>query len=379
MISIMLTLAWICAGLALFPAALTLWNLLLYRPPPKLAHPTPISVLIPARNEAERIAQCVEAALANRDIELEVIVLDDHSTDATAAIVEDIARSDARLRLERAGPLPSGWSGKQHACHRLAGLARHPLLVFIDADVVPAADAFGRIAAFMARHPGTGLASGFPRELTGTTAEDLVIPLIHFLLLGYLPIQGMRQSLSPGFGAACGQLMVARADAYRTAGGHAAIRASLHDGVKLPRAFRRAGFMTDLFDAGDLAACRMYRGGAEVWAGFSKNATEGMASPMALPIWTVLLGGGHLLPPLLLLGGFATGAGPDLLIPAAVGTAAALGTRLVLALRFRQSLTGALLHPIGIAVLLAIQWTALWRAWRGQPASWRGRAYPHQG
>jgi hypothetical protein len=313
----MLTLAWICAGLALFPAALTLWNLLLYRPPPKLAHPTPISVLIPARNEAERIAQCVEAALANRDIELEVIVLDDHSTDATAAIVEDIARSDARLRLERAGPLPSGWSGKQHACHRLAGLARHPLLVFIDADVVPAADAFGRIAAFMARHPGTGLASGFPRELTGTTAEDLVIPLIHFLLLGYLPIQGMRQSLSPGFGAACGQLMVARADAYRTAGGHAAIRASLHDGVKLPRAFRRAGFMTDLFDAGDLAACRMYRGGAEVWAGFSKNATEGMASPMALPIWTVLLGGGHLLPPLLLLGGFATGAGPDLLIPAA--------------------------------------------------------------
>lgn len=362
--------------LALLPLGLGVANLRLYRRPNADPPPgTAVSVLIPARNEEATIAASVQAALASRGVTVEVVVLDDHSTDRTADIVRALAARDSRLRLETAPPLPPGWSGKQHACQALAGLARHPVLLFQDADVRLAPDA-ARLACGALLSGETGLVSGFPREETGTLAEALVIPLIHVLLLGYLPMAMMRRAPDPRFAAACGQLIAVRRDAYAQAGGHAAIAASLHDGVTLPRAFRRAGLGTDLFDATGLARCRMYRGWREVWSGFSKNATEGMATPAALPVWTLLLFGGHVLP-WLLLGWAALAPLPGAaVVLATLGAAAGLVFRLLLAVRFRQSLAGALLYPVGVLILLAIQWSALLRARQGRPAEWRGRAYP---
>ena len=351
--------------LAFGPVALALWNLALYRRP-ALATGTPaVSVLIPARNEAANIADAVACVLASRGVEIELVVLDDASTDATPAILAAI--DDPRLRVSHAPPLPPGWSGKQHACAALARLARHELMVFVDADVRLAPDALSRMAGFMQRNP-VGMASGFPRQVTITWSERLLLPLIHFLLLGYMPMAAMRRSASPGFGAACGQLVIARRDDYRRAGGHGAIRASLHDGITLPRAFRRAGVMTGLFDAGRFASCRMYSNAAQVWEGLTKNATEGMASARALPVWTAVLGGGQVLPAVLLL----LSPGPATVAAAAAG----IGLRLLLAARFRQPVLGALLHPVGVAALLVVQWAALLRAARGRPSTWRGRAYP---
>jgi hypothetical protein len=302
------------------------------------------------------------------------LVLDDGSTDGTAAVVTAHMQGDRRLRLIGAPRLPPGWCGKQRACHLLAGQARHPLMVFVDADVRLSPDALARIAGWLERQ-GLDLASGFPRERTGMLAEALIVPLIHVLLLGYLPIWLARRSRGAAFAAGCGQLIAVRRDAYLRAGGHAAIRSSRHDGLMLPRAFRRAGCTTDLFDATDLAQCRMYRGGREVWQGFAKNATEGMATRLGLPVWTVLLGGGHLLPFLLLLPALAAGDWPALAAGALAGSII-YGTRIALVLRFRQSWWGALGHPLGVALLLALQWSALVAGWRGRPAVWRGRAYP---
>ena len=352
-------------ALAFGPVALALWNLALYRRPAPARGRPAVSVLIPARNEAANIADAVACVLASRGVEVELVVLDDASTDATPAILAAIA--DPRLRVSHAPALPPGWSGKQHACAALARLARHELMVFVDADVRLAPDALSRMAGFMQRHD-VGLASGFPRQVTLTWSERLLLPLIHFLLLGYLPMAAMRRSVSPGFGAACGQLVIVRRDAYERAGGHGAIRASLHDGITLPRAFRRAGAMTGLFDASGFASCRMYSSAAQVWEGLTKNATEGMASARALPVWTVVLGVGQVLPAALLL----LHPGPA----TAAAAAAGIGLRLVLAARFRQPVLGALLHPVGVAALLVVQWAALLRAARGRPSTWRGRAYP---
>ncbi|MFX7265344.1 hypothetical protein ABTI85_19930, partial [Acinetobacter baumannii] len=96
-------------------------------------------------------------------------------------------------------------------------------------------------------------------------------------------------------------------EAYAATGGHGAIRTSLHDGVRLPRLLRERGYRTDLVAGHALAACRMYRDFAQSWAGFSKNAHEGMATPAALPVWTVLLFGGHVLPWLVLAVALALG------------------------------------------------------------------------
>jgi hypothetical protein len=365
---------------AIVPALLFWRNLAAYRPPPvpapeKVGDLPRISVLIPARNEEGTIRSAVEAVLASTSVDFEVVVLDDHSGDRTAEIVAEIAARDPRVRLERAPDLPAGWCGKQHACFVLAKHARHPLLVFVDADVRLAPDALAPMAAFLDRS-GADLASGLPLQETGTFTERLVLPLMHFILLGFLPLGRMRGSRHPAYGVGCGQLFIARREAYERAGGHGAIRRSLHDGVTLPRAFRSAGLKTDLFDATPVASCRMYRGAREVWRGLAKNALEGLAAPATILPASLLLLAGQVLP-MVLLGLGAAGVIPPLALGiAAAGTVAAYYPRLAAVLRFRQPLGGALLHPVGIVVLLAIQWYAFGRFLLGRPAGWKGRTYP---
>lgn len=359
---------WAALALAAGPLGLGLANLRLLKTPALAEGRPAISVLIPMRDEAANAAAACAAILASEGVTVELVVLDDGSTDATPEILAGIG--DERLVIASAPQLPAGWSGKQHACQRLSERASHELMVFVDADVRLAPDALSRMAGFMARHPTVGLASGFPRQVTVTWSEVLLLPLIHFLLLGYLPMAVMRRSPSPGLGAGCGQLFVARPDAYRAAGGHAAIRASLHDGIMLPRAFRAAGWMTDLFDAGGFARCRMYFNAAQVWEGLCKNATEGMAKPGALPVWTIILFVGQVLPLLLIL------LAPSW--PAAVALACGIGLRLILAQRFRQPVVSAILHPLGVAGLLVVQWWSFGRSLLGGKATWRGRAYTAQ-
>lgn len=361
----MTTLAALSLLCAALPALLAIVNLLVYRTPGP-GTPARLSVLVPARNEEANIGAIAANVLASTGVELELLVLDDGSTDRTREILAGI--HDPRLRVLEGAPLPPGWSGKQHACAELARHARFEFLVFVDADVRLAPDGLARMAGHMQRHPRLGLASGFPRQITRTWSEILLLPLIHVMLLGYLPMPLGMVLRAPGLGAGCGQLFIARADAYARAGGHAAIRASRHDGLKLPRAFRASGVQTGLFDATAIASCRMYDSAAALWEGLTKNATEGMATPAGLPVWTALLGLGQVLPlPLLALR------------PGAVECAAlacSYGMRLLLAIRFRQSLPGVLLHPLSVASLLVVQWASLLRALRGRPSTWRGRAYP---
>jgi hypothetical protein len=376
----MIAMVMVACGLALIPALLFHRNLRLYKPPPPVStlststgERPAISVLIPARNEAASIRAAVEAALNSRDVTLEVIVLDDHSVDATAAIVRQLATEDDRVRLEYAPSLPEGWCGKQHACATLARHASHPLLVFVDADVRLSPDGLARMAAFL-RTSRADLISGVPHQETVTLGEKLMIPLIHFLLLGFLPLHRVRQSSHPAYGSGCGQLFMACREAYIASGGHAAICTSLHDGIALPRAFRRAGCMTDLFDATDIATCRMYRNWLEVWRGLAKNAAEGLAAPATLGPATLVLLGGQVLPVICLLG-----ARPDTwtgLAVAGLGVMAAYYPRWQAWRRFRQSGLGACLHPIGIVLLLSIQWYAFTCARLGCPQQWKGRGYP---
>ena len=157
------------------------------------------------------------------------------------------------------------------------------------------------------------------------------------------------------------------------------IRDTLHDGLKLPRAFRVAGLKTDLFDATDLATCRMYRTAREVWSGLSKNAGEALAAPAMIGPMTAVLLGGQVLPVILILLSFSSWPEPWpnwQTALALVATIAAYYPRLAAANRYRQSLLGAIFHPLGILILLAIQWFAFLCTALGRPATWKGRPYP---
>jgi hypothetical protein len=381
--TVILLLAWAGLVLAAIPALLTFANLRLFEPPPRPPADGPrpaVSVLVPARNEAAAIGRLIADVLASRDVDLELVILDDSSEDATASLVTTAADRDPRVRLVSGGPLPAGWCGKQHACWQLARAARHDIWVFLDVDVSPSPDCIARSVAFLDAG-NAALASGFPRQQTGSLLEWLLLPLIHFVLLGYLPIARSRQVNSPSLAAGCGQLFVTRRADYERAGGHAAIAASLHDGVKLPRAYRRAGLVTDIFDATAIASCRMYATSRDVWRGLSKNATEGIGSPATILPFTILLGGGQVLPVVLAAFGLATGfagwpAGGAVLALAAA--ALAYLPRILDAIRFRQSLTSAVFHPVGITVFLAIQWVALARKALGLKTTWRGRSLAPQ-
>ena len=391
MILLALAILWfLCAAI---PCTLFCLNLRLYVPPPQASGPLPaVSILIPARNEAAGITAALAAALATRDVEFEIVVMDDSSIDGTPEIV--LGHADPRVRLERAPALPEGWNGKQHACWALANAARNPVLCFVDADVRLAPNCISRMTAFL-ESSDAALVSGFPQQITGTFLEWMLLPLIHFVLLGFLPVARMRAGTDPNFAAGCGQFLMARRKEYFACGGHSGIQQTMHDGLRLPRLFRAAGYRTDLADITALATCRMYTNARDTWNGLAKNAVEGIAAPARIvPITLILLLGqvvpflGLVLVASLLLW-LVSSAGAlgmevkvsnrplfSLWICVLLGSLfAAWLPRWLAASRFRQDRRSAFFHPFGILLLLAVQWYALIRKLRGSPITWRTRAY----
>ncbi len=379
----MLIASFIALILALIPAALFCVNMKAYAPPPRPSDVPDgavllpaISVLIPARDEERSIGAAVRSVLANACVDIEVIVMDDASTDRTTEVVRGLAALDGRVRLEHAPPLPAGWNGKQHACWTLAHRAQHSVFCFMDADVRLQPQALERMASFMVASDAA-LVSGFPWQETGTPLEWLLLPLIHFVLLGFLPISRMRAGTDPAFAAGCGQFMMLRRDAYLVSGGHEQIKTTMHDGLLLPRLLRSHGFRTDLADITNLAACRMYRNAGEVWRGLAKNATEGLASPGRIIPVTLLLLGGQVLP--LLLTGIIAARHGEVPLAARICTLLAVMAawlpRILGVLKFKQPARSAVLHPVGVLGLLALQWYALVRKIARKSATWKERAY----
>jgi hypothetical protein len=203
--------------------------------------------------------------------------------------------------------------------------------------------------------------------------------LIHFILLGYLPLSRSRLSNDPSLAAGCGQLFVTTRSAYDKAGGHAAIKSSLHDGIMLPRAFRKAGLQTDIFDASTIASCRMYETNRDVLQGITKNATEGIGAPRTIVPFTILLGGGVVAPALLLIC-ILSGISQSWIVITAIfpGLILSYFPRLITLNRFKQSAGSVFFHPLAVGIFLAVQWFALGRRLLGIKTSWKGRSLKPQ-
>ena len=328
-----------------------------------------VSVLLPVRDEAGRVTGCLKALQAQVDVpDLEIVVLDDGSTDDTARIVRDLASGDPRIRLIDGGrlPPPDGWLGKTWACHRLAQAASGRVLVFVDADVVLAPVAVAATVA-MLRSSGLGLVSPYPRQVTDTVGERLVQPLLQWSWLTTLPLGPAERSPRPSLAAANGQLLAVDTAAYALAGGHETVKGAVLDDVELLRAVKRSGGRGTVVDGTQLATCRMYEGWAELEAGYTKSLWAAFGSPAGAAAATSGLALVYVLPFLAALRGSRWGA---------VGYAAGVTGRAVVARRVGGRVwPDSLAHPVSVSLLGYLTLRSL-AARRSGTLTWKGRALP---
>ncbi|MGQ0843258.1 MAG: glycosyltransferase [Sporichthyaceae bacterium] len=331
-------------------------------PPPAVTET--VSVLIPARNEAHRISPTLLSLLAQEHVtDLEIVVLDDDSSDGTGEVVTRLADGDPRVRVISGRPLAEGWRGKPHACMQLAQAARGSVLIFVDADVEFAPHAVAS-AVTMLREHGLGLLSPFPRQVMGTPIERLYQPMVNWTLMS-----NMAKKVDPATGLpptnfANGQFMVFDADAYLRAGGHEAVKTAIVEDFTILHVLLASGAKAAAIDGTQLASCRMYSGGRELVDGYAKWLADLIDTPKKVAWSAGMIALVQVLPPLAALRGSRIGL---------LGYAAAVAGRVVVARRFGEpGLPWSLAHPAACAMSAGMIVESRRRKKR-RTASWKGR------
>ena len=319
--------------------------------------PTRVSVLLPLRDEAHRVGPCLLALLAQTG-DLEIVILDDGSTDQTGPVVRDLVGADPRVRLLVGAPLPAGWLGKPYACQQLADAAdpTSQVLVFLDADVVLAPGAIAATVGLL-QDLQLDLVCPYPRQ-TAPGATRLVQPLLQWSWLTFLPLRLAERSARPSLSAANGQLLAVRRSTYQRAGGHHSVRAEVVEDVALLRAIKRVGGRGGVVDGTQLASCRMYDDWAELVAGYTKSLhTVPLAS-------SVLLAGLYVVPAVAALRGSRSGQ---------LAVAAGIAGRAITARRTGGRIwPDAFAHPLSVSLLLWLTGRSHLAQRRGT-LTWKGR------
>lgn len=344
-----------------------------------------VSVLVPARNEAKRIAPCVRSLLAQTYPNFELIVLNDHSEDETESILRELGfgENDRARLLVQGAELPPGWTGKNWACHQLAQHARGEWMLFTDADTIHAP---GTVAAALAHAQETraDLLSAWPRLVTKTWSEKLVIPVIHILAVAVYPhallawLQAHPEHLRccsrfalRSLGGANGQFLFFKKTAYKKIGGHETVRTHLVEDVALGReiAVRMGeGMRLVNCDGSRLVDCRMYSRFSEVWEGFTKNIRPAFEDALAAWWITGALQWSCFFLPFVLV--FF----PHQRAFAEAEIALIYALRIVLTARMRTSWFGCIFHPAGHFLAMCIALNS-WRLAGQRGVSWKGRIY----
>ena len=339
-----------------------------------------VSLVIPARNEARNIARCVESALASTYPRLEVLVVDDHSTDDTGRIVREIARRDARLRIVEPAPLPASWFGKQWACAAGAAAATGELLGFMDADTWQAPDLIPRTVNAM-RARGSDFITVAGTQEMGSFWEKMLQPQVFAVLLArFGGTEVVNESRRASDKIANGQCIFVRREAYDAVGGHAAVKHTVAEDLALAQLFHARGHRTTMVLGLEQLHTRMYTSLGELVAGWGKNLYAGGIDAMPLgalgrvlfPLLLLLPSLSGLLPPVLLVLSLAGVLGKGWLVwSVVVTTVNLLWWTAVYAWLGLSPLLGVL-HPIGAALLLYITAGAIAR---GRKVTWKGREY----
>lgn len=340
----------------------------------------PLSVIVPARNEATNIARCVTSLCTSTYPALDIIVVDDHSSDDTARLAREAGAGDPRLRVVAAPDLHPDWLGKQWACAHGASLARGRVLCFTDADTVHAPDLHVRsVRALLDR--GADLLSVAGVQELGTFWERLVQPQVFALLFArYGGTEIVSRAKRPVDVIANGQYLLFDRTSYDALGGHGSVRRKVAEDLALAMRAKEHGMEVHLIQGLHQLSTRMYVSLHELVRGWMKNVYAG--GMQTLPPGRVF----RLLFPLMLLTPIVFWLAPPIvlalwlagLVSSGAGTWA-LATSAILLIWWLIVYTAmtrrpwyALAAPIGNLLLGYIFLRAIAR---GTRVEWKGREY----
>ena len=337
-----------------------------------------VSVIVPARNEAATIRTLLGSLLATRYHPVEIVVVDDRSTDATAALVSTI--SDPRLRLLPGEELPQGWYGKPWACYQGFRKARGSLLLFTDADTHHHPDLLGRAVGALSRE-GAGLVTVAPLQRCVTFWERVVMPQIWFLLaLRYHPpaVNRARQERDV---IANGQFILTTREAYEAAGTHQVVSHEVAEDLALAQAYLRRGLKLHFAFAERLMETRMYQNLPQLVEGWSKNIYLGgrrsfPGQPLLQALVPIMLIGAMffwLAPPILLLCSIFIVGLRELAGAAMIASVASTLFWMVMCRQMQIPMIYGAGYPLGALMALYIVVRSTWRG--GRKVEWRGRVY----
>jgi glycosyltransferase involved in cell wall biosynthesis len=235
---------------------------------PPASLPPSISAIVPARNEEAVIADCIESLALQPEI-AEILVVNDQSTDNTAEITRGLMPKILRLRLLEAQEVPAGWVGKNNAVFLGAKEAKHPWLLFTDADAELQPGAAAR-ALQIAQETGAALISFSPEQVVETWYEKALIPFVYSRLAKHFSYDDVNNPASPA-AAANGQFLMIQSDAYQSIGGHASVAAEVLEDVALAKRAKAARFRLWFGSGQGIVRVRMYRSFGAMWQGWKKN------------------------------------------------------------------------------------------------------------
>lgn len=335
-----------------------------------------VSILLPARNEALTIEKCVRSLLAQDYPNFEVIVLDDHSTDETPELLEQLQREHPALQIIPGEPLPAGWLGKHWACHQLSQQARGELLLFTDADTWHEPHALrDSVSAMQENH--VDLLTAFPHEAVITWGEKLTVPLLGFAPLSFIPLFMARLPGLSRLAVTIGQFMLFRRSAYDAIGGYEAVRAHPLDDVKFGRRIVKRGLKWMLVDGTFHVHCRMYRDFDAAVAGFTRSLFAFFTHHVPLYLLAWMWIGVSFLEPFVILLLNALGR-PVHFFPSSLAWIAVLEGFLLFLLiyaRFRFPVYLAWLYPVSVCVFVWLAFRSMIASWRGN-VGWKDRVLP---
>jgi len=233
-----------------------------------------VAVLIPARNEAQRIGPCLDSLLKQGYSPYQIYVIDDNSTDETWEILKDyMLRYPRKLKAFKAEPLPEGWYGKPHALQELSSHVEEEYLLCTDADTIHKPDSIEKAIAIAEKYDAD-LVTGYVHHLMPTFAEASVEPSIYILTMFSLPLYLIPFTKSRALSHAIGQFMCFRRSFFERIGGYEEVRHQATEDVKMARVIKKYGGKIAFVDLKDTVECRMYTTYKGAIQGIAKNAYD---------------------------------------------------------------------------------------------------------